>query len=284
MSWSWTCSLIQLCRKSPQPWNASSESHSSGHNSQSFFGATGPRTQRFWFRSELGGAVPGLLGLCSLGVSPAQAVVTWCTDSTLCTCGWEGAVADGVFRKRCRKSHQKASGTPYCLLVVGKASQVWWQTVKFLQTHCKRVSVWSSRSTHAFCLPLGWCTALSGLSQAFKSFSAGLRPQLRQVPDPEALLSVSRLTNPPGRTWTSKFGQSQITSPVLPRGTREVKRRDVSAVTGGHWVYLTGDPLAGKERGKSRPFCLQEDKPSIHFTRLSSEGRRGKGERNKAGN
>lgn len=77
------------------------------------------------------------------------------------------------------------------------------------------------------------------------------------------------LTNPSGRT--SKFSGSQINSPVLPGGTGVVKRRAVSA---GHGAYLTGDPLAGKERGKCRPLCLQADELSTHFTCLSSEGRR----------
>ena len=130
----------------------------------------------------------------------------------------------------------------------------------------------------------GQCRGGAQQYQAFKIFSACLFPRQSQVSDPEALPSVSVLTNTPATTWTSKFAGSQITSPELPRGTRLVKWRDISAVIGGHRVYLTGDSLAGKERRKSGPFCLREDMLSIHFIPLSSEGRRGKGERNKARN
>lgn len=120
--------------------------------------------------------------------------------------------------------------------------------------------------------------------KVFKTFLACLFPWQSQVSDPRALLFVSVLTNPPASTRTSKFGGSQITSLALPRGTRLAKSRHVSSVIRGHGVYLTGDSLAGKERGKAGPFCLREDILSIHFIPLSSEGRRGKGERNKAGN
>lgn len=81
-------------------------------NSQSFLGAAGPRTQWVWFRSDVGGAVPGLSGLCNVDANSTQAVATWYIGSVLCTHGWEGAVtADGrtVFRKRCSKSHKKVS-------------------------------------------------------------------------------------------------------------------------------------------------------------------------------
>lgn len=78
----------------------------------------------------------------------------------------------------------------------------------------------------------------------------------------------------------SKFGGSQIISPVLPRGTRLVKRRDVSTVIKGHRVSHRG-PFTREREGEMWTFLCGL---SIHFTPLSSEGRRGKGERNKAGN
>lgn len=82
-------------------------------NSQSFLGAAGPRTQRVWFRSDVGGAVPGLSGFCNRDANPTIAIATWYIDSIPCTQGREGAgTANGcmVFRKRCRNSHKKVSG------------------------------------------------------------------------------------------------------------------------------------------------------------------------------
>lgn len=96
---------------------------------------------------------------------------------------------------------------------------------------------------------------------AFKSFLPCLFPWQSQVPDPEALLFVSMLTKLPETTWTSKFGGSQIISPVLPRGTRLVKRRDVRTVIKGHRASHRGPLSREREREMWAFLCGL----SIHF-------------------
>lgn len=108
-----------------------------------------------------------------------------------------------------------------------------------------------------------WEAGTTQQSGTFKSFLPCLFYLRRsQVPDPEALQFASMLTNLPETTWTSKFGGSQITSPVLPRGTRLVKRRDISTVIKGHRVSHRG-PLS---RESEREMWAFLSGLSIHFT------------------